>query len=68
MAFLHDAHDAACRIFGTTLGPEANDAHRNHFHVDMAERKVRSRKSAIGSLWLHHCVDLAGLRGLRSHG
>lgn len=39
--FLHDAHAAACRIFGTTLGPEANDAHRNHFHVDMAERKVR---------------------------
>jgi hypothetical protein len=41
MAFLHDTHDAACRIFGTTLGPEANDAHRNHFHVDMAERKVK---------------------------
>ena len=41
MAFLRDAHDAACRIFGTTLGPEANDAHRNHFHVDMAERKVK---------------------------
>lgn len=40
-AFLHDAHEAACRIFGTTLGPEANDAHRNHFHVDMAERKVK---------------------------
>jgi hypothetical protein len=41
MAFLHDAHEAACGIFGTTLGPEANDAHRNHFHVDMAERKVK---------------------------
>ncbi len=38
-AFLHDAHQAACRIFGTTLGPEANAAHRNHFHIDMAERK-----------------------------
>jgi hypothetical protein len=37
--FLHAAHQAACRIFGTTLGPEANEAHRNHFHVDMAERK-----------------------------
>lgn len=37
--FLHDAHAAACKIFGTTLGPEANAAHRNHFHVDMAERK-----------------------------
>lgn len=39
-AFLHQAHDAACQIFGTTLGPEANAAHRNHFHVDMAERKI----------------------------
>jgi hypothetical protein len=39
--FLHAVHDAGCRIFGTTLGPEANEAHRNHFHVDMAERKVR---------------------------
>lgn len=37
--FLHDAHDTACRIFGTSLGPESNEAHRNHFHVDMAERK-----------------------------
>lgn len=36
--FLRAAHDAACRIFGTTLGPETNAAHRNHFHVDMAER------------------------------
>lgn len=39
--FLHEAHASACRIFGTTLGPEANEAHRNHLHVDMAERKVR---------------------------
>jgi hypothetical protein len=39
--FLRDAHAAACRIFGTTLGPEANEAHRNHFHVDMAERKIK---------------------------
>jgi hypothetical protein len=37
--FLHAAHGGACRIFGTTLGPEANNAHRNHFHVDMAPRK-----------------------------
>lgn len=39
--FLHEVHASGCRIFGTTLGPEANEAHRNHFHVDMAERKVR---------------------------
>lgn len=36
--FLRQSHEAACRIFGTVLGPEANNAHRNHFHVDMAER------------------------------
>jgi hypothetical protein len=39
--FLHEVHAAGCRIFGTTLGPEANEAHRNHFHVDMAERKYK---------------------------
>lgn len=37
--FLRDAHASACRIFGTSLGPESNEAHRNHFHVDMATRK-----------------------------
>lgn len=39
--FLYAAHDAACKIFGTTLGPEANEAHRDHFHVDMAPRKFK---------------------------
>jgi hypothetical protein len=39
MDFLRAAHRSACRIFGTVLGPEANNAHKNHFHVDMAERK-----------------------------
>ena len=38
-AFLRDIHDGACQIFGTTLGPEANDAHKNHFHLDMTERR-----------------------------
>ena len=42
--FLRQAHAAACRIFGTTLGPEANAAHRNHFHVDMAKRKSATTK------------------------
>ncbi len=37
--FLKAAHSSACRRFGTVLGPEANEAHRNHFHLDMAERK-----------------------------
>jgi len=39
MDFLRQAHHAACKIFGTVLGPEANSAHKNHFHVDMADRK-----------------------------
>ncbi len=38
MDFLRSAHDSACKLFHTVLGPEANRAHRNHFHVDMAER------------------------------
>ena len=36
--FLRAAHRSACRLFNTVLGPEANNAHQNHFHVDMAER------------------------------
>jgi hypothetical protein len=38
-AFLRRIHDGACEIFGTTLGPEANEAHKNHFHLDMKERR-----------------------------
>jgi extensin-like protein len=38
--FLRAAHRTACKAFGTVLGPEANRAHKNHFHVDMAERKA----------------------------
>ncbi len=33
--FLHRLHAGACQIFGTVLGPEANDAHKDHFHLDM---------------------------------
>ena len=32
---LRFAHDAACAIFTTTLGPEANALHEDHLHVDM---------------------------------
>ena len=39
--FLRRVHAAACRHFGTVLGPEANEAHRNHFHLDMADRPVK---------------------------
>jgi len=37
--FLSRVHDGACGIFMTVLGPEANEAHRNHFHLDLAPRK-----------------------------
>jgi hypothetical protein len=37
-AFLRAIHKAACAIFSTVLGPDANKAHRNHFHLDMARR------------------------------
>ncbi len=34
-AFLRDVHDGACRFFNVVLGPDYNEAHRDHFHVDM---------------------------------
>jgi hypothetical protein len=42
VAFLHEVHSAACAIFATVLGPDANRYHRNHFHLDMAGRKSAS--------------------------
>jgi hypothetical protein len=32
--FLHEAHRRACRYFRVTLGPDFNEAHKNHFHFD----------------------------------
>ncbi len=32
---LRFAHGAACGIFTTVLGPEANAAHEDHFHLDL---------------------------------
>lgn len=40
--FLRELHASACRRFATTLGPESNAAHRNHFHVDLADRKSKA--------------------------
>jgi len=37
--FLKRLHHGACSVFSTVLGPEANEAHRDHFHLDMKERK-----------------------------
>jgi hypothetical protein len=38
-SFLRQLHKGACGPFGTVLGPEANDAHRDHFHLDLAPRR-----------------------------
>jgi hypothetical protein len=38
-AFLRRLHAGACGVFGTVLGPEANAAHHDHFHFDLAARK-----------------------------
>jgi hypothetical protein len=36
--FVKTVHDAACHTFGTVLGPEANEAHKDHLHLDMKAR------------------------------
>ena len=41
-SFLRLVHEGACEQFGTVLGPESNDAHKNHFHLD---EKARRRSS-----------------------
>lgn len=37
-AFLREVRDGACDLFSTVLSPDYNAAHRDHFHLDMAER------------------------------
>lgn len=39
--FLRAIHKGACTPFGTVLGPEANDPHRDHFHLDLTPRRSR---------------------------
>lgn len=36
--FLRDVRDGACRLFTTVLSPDYNEAHRDHFHLDQADR------------------------------
>lgn len=36
--FLRRVHQGACEVFTTVLGPEANDVHRTHLHLDLQER------------------------------
>ena len=38
--FFREAWQSACGPFTTVLGPEANRAHRNHLHLDLAQRKT----------------------------
>lgn len=37
---LKKVRDDACRIFGTVLGPDYNDAHADHFHFDMSQTGI----------------------------
>jgi peptidoglycan hydrolase-like protein with peptidoglycan-binding domain len=37
--FLKSVHDDACGIFGTVLGPGADEAHKSHLHLDMKDRR-----------------------------
>ena len=37
-AFLREVRDGACRLFATTLSPDYNAAHRDHLHLDQADR------------------------------
>ena len=37
-AFLSEVRDGACRLFATVLSPDYNAAHRDHLHLDQAER------------------------------
>ena len=36
--FLEEVRDGACDLFATVLSPEYNEAHRDHFHFDQAQR------------------------------
>jgi hypothetical protein len=37
-SFVRKVHDDACKTFGTILGPDADAAHKTHFHLDMKAR------------------------------
>lgn len=37
-AFLREVRDGACKLFSTTLSPDYNAAHRDHLHLDQANR------------------------------
>ena len=39
-AFLREIRDGACDLFGVTLSPDYNAAHRDHLHLDMGQGGV----------------------------
>jgi hypothetical protein len=38
--FLRQVRDGACKVFLTTLSPDYNEAHQDHFHLDMGGRPL----------------------------
>ncbi|MFC7536777.1 extensin family protein [Sphingomonas sp. GCM10030256] len=44
-AFLRDVRDGACAMFSTVLSPDYNAAHRDHLHLDMADRGAAGWKA-----------------------
>ena len=36
--FLREVRDGACDLFATVLSPDYNEAHRDHLHLDQAQR------------------------------
>ena len=41
--FLKQVHGDACGDFNTVLGPNADSAHRDHFHLDLQNRRSGSK-------------------------
>jgi hypothetical protein len=39
-AFVREIHKGACAFFDSVLGPDYNDAHRDHFHLDRGAFRV----------------------------
>lgn len=38
--FLAAAHETACGLFNTVLGPDYNSLHANHFHMDLGRARI----------------------------
>lgn len=39
-AFLREVHRGACETFSTTIGPDGDRHHRDHFHLDLARHNA----------------------------